>query len=82
MKNRNVLLAILGGMAVGALIGVLVAPKKGADTRKKLASQGEDYFGGLKDKYGDLLERLNEKLDALKGEAGGMADLYQKPGRH
>lgn len=73
MKNKNVLLAVLAGVAAGALIGVLVAPRKGANTRKKLAEQGEDYFDALKDKYSDMLDRLNEKLDALKDEASGIA---------
>ncbi len=69
MNNKNVLLAVLAGVAAGALIGVLVAPNRGGATRKKMLKDGEDYFGGLKEKYGDLLERLNDKLDALKGEA-------------
>jgi gas vesicle protein len=69
MNNKNVLLAVLAGVAAGALIGVLVAPNKGKATRDKMLKDGEDYFGGLKEKYGDLLERLNDKLDALKGEA-------------
>jgi gas vesicle protein len=73
MKNKQVLLAFLAGISAGALIGVLVAPRKGSSTRKKIAEQGEDYFGSLKDKYGDLLYRLNEKLDALKDEAAGVA---------
>jgi hypothetical protein len=72
MRNKEVLLAVLGGIAAGALIAVLVNPGKGARAAKKLAQEGEDYFGGLKDKYGDLLERLNEKLDALKAESASM----------
>jgi gas vesicle protein len=72
MKNQNVLLGILAGVAAGALIGMLVAPGKNSKTAKKLVSEGEDYFGGLKEKYGDLLDRLNAKLDALKDEAEGV----------
>ena len=69
MKNKNVLLAVLGGVAAGALIGLLVTRNNRENKRLDQKFMEEDYFGGLKDKYGDLLQRLNEKLDALKGEA-------------
>ena len=36
MKNSSLLLAFLGGAAVGAACGVLFAPEKGADTRARI----------------------------------------------
>ena len=37
MKALNIVAAFLGGMAVGAVAGLLFAPEKGEDTRKKIA---------------------------------------------
>lgn len=37
MKHTSILLAFLGGAAVGAACGVLFAPEKGSDTRSRIA---------------------------------------------
>lgn len=36
MKGLNVLVAFLGGAAVGAAVGILFAPEKGEDTAIRL----------------------------------------------
>ncbi|MDY3267436.1 MAG: YtxH domain-containing protein [Phocaeicola sp.] len=37
MKALNIVAAFLGGVALGAAAGILFAPEKGENTRKKIA---------------------------------------------
>ena len=43
MKNSDVVVGILGGLAVGAILGILFAPDKGSNTRRKIAEKGTDF---------------------------------------
>lgn len=68
MKTKNTLVGILSGMAVGALLGILFAPDKGSNTRKKIKRKSNKYASEAKDKAGDVLENLSQKYDNLKVE--------------
>ena len=47
MKSAKIILSALAGVAVGVQIGLLIAPEKGTDTRKKLTKKGEEYLKTL-----------------------------------
>jgi gas vesicle protein len=42
MSSGKVLLGVLAGVAVGAALGVLFAPDKGWNTRKRISKKAED----------------------------------------
>ncbi len=48
-RNSNALSALLGGLAIGAAIGILLAPDKGAETRKKVADAARKAADKIKD---------------------------------
>jgi gas vesicle protein len=66
MDNGKVFLGVLGGVAAGALLGILFAPEKGAVTRRKIARTGEDYLEEIKDKFNEMLEGASDKFEAIK----------------
>jgi gas vesicle protein len=66
MDNGKVFLGVLGGIAAGALLGILFAPEKGAVTRRKITRTGEDYIEEIKDKFNELLEDASDKIHEIK----------------
>ena len=68
MSAGKTMLGVLAGFAAGALVGVLLAPEKGTDTRKKLAKLGEDYAGDLTDKFNELRDQITEKLGSVQDD--------------
>lgn len=73
MKSGKVLLGILGGLVAGALLGVLLAPDKGENTRKKIIKRGEDYVDSAKERLDEMVEGVNGKIQNLVQEATNLA---------
>ena len=66
MKTSNSVLGILGGIGIGVALGVLFAPDKGTETRKKISKKGTNLTDDIKLKFDDLiglLENIVSKAD-------------------
>lgn len=74
MNAGKLLVGVLAGVAVGALMGILFAPDKGTETRKKIVKKGEDYVEDLKEKFNGLIDDLTQKMDATRAKADEMVE--------
>ena len=74
MSKGNVAVGLLAGLAAGTVLGILFAPEKGSDTRKKIASKGKDSLEDLKAKYNDAIDLLSSKLDKVKNQGDQMLE--------
>jgi len=61
--------ALLGGLAAGAALGILYAPGKGSETRRKCKKFIEEEFDDLKDLAEDGLENVKDKARDYKEKA-------------
>jgi gas vesicle protein len=68
MKADKIILGVLGGVAVGALLGVLFAPEKGDKTRTKIMDKSNNYADELKDKLDTLLGTITKKYEKIWSE--------------
>jgi gas vesicle protein len=74
MDSGKVFLGVLAGLAAGAVLGILFAPEKGSETRKKLAGKGEDYSDLVKEKVNEFLGSMSEKFEKVKEEVTDFAE--------
>lgn len=66
MNIGKVLLGVLGGIAMGGLIGTLFAPEKGAVTRNKISKTRKGQVNKLRNRINEFLESINGKTNLLK----------------
>lgn len=74
MDSGKVLLGVLAGAAVGATLGILFAPDKGSETRKKIARKSNDYAESLEEKFNEMVDSMSKQFENIKQEAMQMAE--------
>lgn len=72
MKSGKALLGILMGVAAGTVVGILFAPEEGSKTRKKMLDKSDAYAEGLKDKFEQFVDSLNNKYQTTVHDVENM----------
>ncbi|WP_298297340.1 YtxH domain-containing protein [Hydrotalea sp.] len=74
MSTQKLLIGVLSGLAAGVAIGLLTAPAKGSETRKKIADTADDLKRKLRNLRGQANSELDELKAVLENETSGMRD--------
>jgi gas vesicle protein len=68
-RNGKIILGVLGAAAAGAVIGLLLAPDKGSDLRKKISKAADDFAGNVTDMILTNKEKFYNAKDRVVSEA-------------
>jgi len=72
--DSKVLLGLLAGAAIGAIAGILFAPDKGSETRKKIAKNTNEMGDTLKNSFNDFVDSVKDKYRHAKHEVEEVAE--------
>lgn len=74
MDNSNTATKVVGslllGAAIGGILGVLFAPDKGSETRKKIKAGKDDMTDAMKKKVNRFIKDVKSEYDTAKEKAG------------
>lgn len=60
--NTQIAVALVAGLAAGAVISILFAPSKGSDTRKGISNRVKDISGRFSEMFGASYEEQDEAV--------------------
>ncbi|MDF3077479.1 MAG: hypothetical protein K0S09_1368 [Sphingobacteriaceae bacterium] len=69
----RVVVALLAGLAVGAVLGVLFAPESGEETRYRISDGAKGLANGAKDRFQAMKSRFRPELDRISEDGAEMA---------
>ena len=72
--SSKILVGFLAGAAVGALAGILFAPDKGSNTRRKIADKSGDIKDSVKNSYNEFVDGVKQTYAGAKEEAEDFAN--------
>ena len=58
MSSSKTLLGLVAGAAIGAIAGILLAPDKGSETRKRISSKTGDLADNVKNSFGEFIDQV------------------------
>lgn len=77
MNSSKVLLGVLGGVAAGAIAGILFAPAKGSKTRKRIVNKGAGYAKDVKEKFDKVTKDFSNQYQSILEEAKDLVSNHQ-----
>jgi gas vesicle protein len=75
MSTGKVLLGVVAGAVAGAALGILYAPEKGTETRRKISDKSGEMKDNLRQKLNKFGDDVTRNVERVKD---GANDLLEK----
>ena len=62
MSLSRIMTGFITGAAIGGILGVLFAPEKGTETRRKISEKTNDMANSLKDNFNEFVDGVKDKF--------------------
>ena len=66
-STSKILLGFIAGAAIGGALGILLAPDKGSETRRRISEKGSEIGDSIADFGDSVKEKFNDVVDGVKG---------------
>jgi gas vesicle protein len=73
-SGNEFMIGLLCGAAVGAAVGLLLAPKTGAELRSQLADTAERFRRGASDTYDRASQTMKDSYSSAAGQVNDLMD--------
>ena len=74
MSTQKIIVGTLSAALAGVVVGLLIAPAKGSETRQKIADTAEDLREKLRSIRNSADNELNELQEVFENEVDGLKD--------
>ena len=77
-SSSKIFLALIAGAAIGATLGILLAPDKGSETMKSLNDLKDSFLDNLKEKAEKSLDAISDATESIAGKITNRVDLAEE----
>jgi gas vesicle protein len=78
MSAKQILIGTLSAVLAGVVVGLLIAPAKGSDTRQKISESADSLRKKLRNAKNSADDELNNLKDIFEDEVDGLKDDVRK----
>jgi gas vesicle protein len=80
-SGMKMFLSFLTGAALGAIVGVVLAPQSGKETRRKIREYSDKFSEDLKEEYGKVSGKAKTFAEEAKGRILETKEKLQRKGQ-
>lgn len=78
MRTSKAILGIAAGVAAGAVLGVLMAPDSGENTRKRITNKSQGVVDDLKSRFNTLVDGFANHQEEMVKSKNKMGESARK----